>query len=422
MGGVLLTSRYTLDAQNPAARRELAQLGDLVFALRLPEGAHRRAAGTDAVTDLVVFRRRGPGEAPAGDVFERAVRTPLASGEGAVVNEYFVAHPDNVLGELYLGRGMYGDDELSVRAQGDVAAAFAVAIEREATAAATRGKAPGRWRPLPHRAHCPGAPLRAARRAHDRRCRRRVRPGRERALLPHPVPRTQAAELRALCGLRDAAKALLEAEAATRDDTQAIAGLRAELNRRYDAYVAAYGPVNRCSFREVGRPDEAGERRLAQFRPPRGGFAKDPFAGVVDALEIFDPETQHARKAPLLSRRVIAPAPARLGADTPEDALAICLDERAKVDLPKWPASSVSSGRSPRAARPAGVRRPRLGPAPACGRVPLRERPREARRRPGIGARRPRATSATSRRSKRSFQPLSAQLRSAPAWVRPGST
>ena len=109
--------------------------------------------------------------------------------------------------------------------------------------------------------------------------------------------------------------------------------LRAELNRRYDAYVAAYGPVNRCSFREVGRPDEAGERRLAQFRPPRGGFAKDPFAGVVDALEIFDPETQHARKAPLLSRRVIAPAPARLGADTPEDALAICLDERAKVDL-----------------------------------------------------------------------------------------
>ena len=105
----LLTSRYTLDAQNPAARRELAQLGDLVFALRLPEGAHRRAAGTDAVTDLVVFRRRGPGEEPAGGSFERAVRTPVASGEEAVVNEYFGAHPDNVLGELYVGRVMYGE-------------------------------------------------------------------------------------------------------------------------------------------------------------------------------------------------------------------------------------------------------------------------------------------------------------------------
>ena len=332
----LLTSRYTLDAQNPAARRELAQLGDLVFALRLPEGAHRRAAGTDAVTDLVVFRRRGPGEEPGGEAFERAVRAPVAGGEQAVLNEYFVAHPGNVLGELYVGRGMYGDDELSVRAQGDVAVALASAIEREAAGAVTRAEG---FRPAV--THSPTAPVALVPRS-ERLAERtivvvaatagfaRVENG---ALLPHSVPRTQAAELRALCGLRDTAKALLEAEAATRDDTQAIAERRAELNRRYDAYVAAYGPVNRCSFREVGQPDEEGQRRLAQFRPPRGGFAKDPFAGVVDALEIFDPETQHARKAPLLSRRVVAPAPARLGADTPEDALAICLDERARVDL-----------------------------------------------------------------------------------------
>ena len=330
----LLTSRYTLDAQNPAARRELAQLGDLVFALRLPEGAHRRAAGTDAVTDLVVFHRRAPGEEPVGEAFERAVRTPLAGGEEAVVNEYFGAHPDNVLGELYVGRVMYGDDELGVRAQGDVAAELTGAIEREAAAAVTRGEG---FRPASARS--PTAPIALVPRA-DRLAERtivirddgfaRVENG---VLLPHAVPRTQAAELRALCGLRDTAKALLEAEAATRDDTQAIAEVRAELNHRYDAYVATYGPIKRCSFREVGRADEAGERRLAQFRPGRGGFAKDPFAGVVDALEIFDPETQHARKAPLLSRRAIAPAPARLGADTAEDALAICLDERAKVEL-----------------------------------------------------------------------------------------
>ena len=198
----LLTSRYTLDAQNPAARRELAQLGDLVFALRLPEGAHRRAAGTDAVTDLVVFRRRGPGEEPAGEAFERAVRTPVASGEEAVVNEYFVAHPGNVLGELYVGRGMYGDDELSVRAQGDVAAAFAAAIEREAAAAVTRAEG---FRPAI--THSPTAPIALVPRS-ERLAERtivvvddgfaRVENG---ALLPHAVPRTQAAELRALCGL-----------------------------------------------------------------------------------------------------------------------------------------------------------------------------------------------------------------------------
>ena len=136
----LLTSRYTLDAQNPAARRELAGLGDLVFALRLPEGAHRRAAGTDAVTDLVVFRRREAGEEPAGEAFERAVRSQVANGQEAVVNEYFVAHPENVLGELYVGRGMYGEGELGVRAGGDVTDAFTRAVQRQAVAALSQAR------------------------------------------------------------------------------------------------------------------------------------------------------------------------------------------------------------------------------------------------------------------------------------------
>ena len=59
-GGLVavLTSHYTMDAQNPAARRAMHELADLLGAVRLPTGAHRRAAGTDAVTDLLVFRRR----------------------------------------------------------------------------------------------------------------------------------------------------------------------------------------------------------------------------------------------------------------------------------------------------------------------------------------------------------------------------
>ena len=77
-GGVVaaLTSRYTLDARNPGARREMAELADLVAALRLPEGAHRRAAGTDVVTDLVVLRRRPPGDPARGEAFERARACP----------------------------------------------------------------------------------------------------------------------------------------------------------------------------------------------------------------------------------------------------------------------------------------------------------------------------------------------------------
>ena len=61
---MVLTSRYTMDAQNPAGRRAMQELADLVGAVRLPTGAHRRAAGTEAVTDLLVFRRREPDRVP----------------------------------------------------------------------------------------------------------------------------------------------------------------------------------------------------------------------------------------------------------------------------------------------------------------------------------------------------------------------
>src|SRR6185437_3276643 len=61
---MVLTSRYTMDACNPAARREINGLADLVGAIRLPSGAHQRAASTSVVTDLLVLRRREPGRGP----------------------------------------------------------------------------------------------------------------------------------------------------------------------------------------------------------------------------------------------------------------------------------------------------------------------------------------------------------------------
>ena len=63
----LLTSRYTMDSRNPQARRQIADMADLVAAVRLPSGAHRRAAGTEVVTDLLILRRREPGRSPAAD-------------------------------------------------------------------------------------------------------------------------------------------------------------------------------------------------------------------------------------------------------------------------------------------------------------------------------------------------------------------
>ena len=121
---VLLSSRYTLDAANPAARREISSLADLIGAVRLPSGAHRRVAGTHAVTDLLVLRRRPESAQPADDSW---VRTELVDVDGhdLRLNSYLAQHPEQVLGELKLARGLYENHELVV--DGDPSAAAVAA-------------------------------------------------------------------------------------------------------------------------------------------------------------------------------------------------------------------------------------------------------------------------------------------------------
>ena len=420
----LLTSRYTLDAQNPAARRELAQLGDLVFALRLPEGAHRRAAGTDAVTDLVVFRRRGPGEEPAGEAFERAVRTPVASGEEAVVNEYFVAHPGNVLGELYVGRGMYGDDELSVRAQGDVAAAFAAAIEREAAAAVTRAEG---FRPAI--THSPTAPIALVPRS-ERLAERtivvvddgfaRVENG---AMLPHAVPRTQAAELRALCGLRDTAKALLEAGSrhqGRHPGHRRAAGRAEPPLRRLCRRLRAGEPV----LVPGGRPARRGRASAASPSSARPAAVSprtpSPVSSTPWRSSTPKPSTPaKPRCCPAASSPLPPPASAPTPPRTPWPS---AWTSGPRSTWPRSPASSVSRRAKP-ASVSAGWCSTTRARASSCLR-PSTSRATSGRSSPPPGKRRwtTRATWSTSRLSRQSCQPTSAQLRSAPAWARPGST
>lgn len=331
----LLSSRYTLDARNPAARREMAELADLLGALRLPEGAHRRAAGTDVVTDLLILRRRVPGEPGQGAQFERSVPIEL-NGVTVALSEYFVEHPGHVLGELHLARGMFSTEELSVRGDHNVVPALRQGLGEITSAARAAGAL---MTPAPAGVAVP-APLALLARSAGRpdgyiqatdEGFTQVVGGQE---LSYRPARTQVVELRALLGLRDTMVALLEAEAATREDTAQIAGLRNQLNEAYDTYVARYGPINRCTWRNTGRIDpDTGEASHARIRPRRGGFGADPFAAALDALECYDPEDGRANKAGIFAHRVIAPPPARLGADRPEDALAICLDNHGEVRL-----------------------------------------------------------------------------------------
>jgi N12 class adenine-specific DNA methylase/SAM-dependent methyltransferase len=335
-GGLVavLTSRYTMDARNPGARREIAALGDLVGAVRLPSGAHQRAAGTKVVTDLLILRRRETGREPDAVSWER---TRLISLDGAQVplNEYFLRHPENVLGTLTAINGAYRADDLVVTATADTVPALTGALGRIAESGRARrltwtaGAASAQPRVQPDTAPA-GQPDGYLRSRGDGTF-TRVADGQ---VTPFPVPRRQAAELRQLLGLRDTAIALLEAEAASPDDTPELEQLRRDLGRRYDTYVRGYGPVNRFSWRHTGHTDPGtGEEKLARIRPAQGGFRTDPFAPVVQALEEFDPVSQRAAKAAIFTRRVVAPRNPPLGADTPADALAICLDLCGEVRL-----------------------------------------------------------------------------------------
>ncbi len=339
-GGLVavITSRYTLDSANPAARREMSSLADLVGAVRLPTGAHRSVAGTDVVTDLLLFRRREPDRRISGASFERSQQLPGAV-ESLSVNEYFLSNPAHALGTMRATQGEGGRPELEVvgdraaRSQLATALSQIVSIGRAAGLGYAAGGIAGeeQRKPLAFATNEKQKPEGYLAYGVVDGTFTRIEAGAE---VPHALPQSQARELRALLELRDTVVALLEGEADTNEDGPVLESIRQRLNTSYASYVAAYGPINRFTERATGFVDPAtGERKRARIRPKQGGFRTDPFANAVYALEHFDSATQTATKAAIFRERVLVHRPQRLGADTPEDALAICVDKFGEVRL-----------------------------------------------------------------------------------------
>jgi N12 class adenine-specific DNA methylase len=348
-GGVVLalTSRYTLDARNAAARREMAMLADLVGAIRLPEGAFARSSGTDVVVDLLVLRRRLPGAEPSGPAWERAISLDLpaldgsrSGGEALEINEYFVEHPAHVLGELTADRGMYREHELTVAPTGDLGVQLPEALDRlvaDATAAGLGYVAradDGRGAVAPERPAASGAfdlthaqdgSFVTSDRAEIAQVVRGV------AVAYEPRVAKDRSELVRLVGLRDAARTVLGVQLDGGDEP-ALRAAQEVLADRYRDYVRVYGPINRSSRARTGRRDP-GEEVFRRVRPRMGGFREDPDWPLVVALEVFNDETQQARPAAIFHDRIIDPPHERHAVDSPDEAVAVCLDESGKVTL-----------------------------------------------------------------------------------------
>ncbi|RMI13224.1 helicase [Cellulomonas triticagri] len=336
---VALTSRFTMDQVNPAARREMNALGDLVGAVRLPAGAHRRAAGTEVVTDLLVLRRRQDGAVVRDEVWE-TVGAHQVDGHTVRTNNYFLDHPEHVLGDYRLGHGMYGEETLSVVADLD---ALPEVLERALGEVVERGRSQHlTWSPPAPATEAPAVTARVAR-AEEGLWEGHISAGDDGSFTtlvdgvhePLVVPGTRAGELRALLALRDGARDLLAMESASLDDTEDLTAARRALHVRYTAYVARYGPLNRSTTRSTGKVDpQTGQPRLARVRPPvMNTFRRDPFSALVMALESYDDATGTAAPAQLLRQRVVVPRATVLGVEDADEALAVSVEALGRADL-----------------------------------------------------------------------------------------
>lgn len=353
-GGMVavITSRFTMDAQNSAARREMHQLGDLVAAVRMPEGTHKDTAGTSVATDLLVFRRRAEGEARQEFTWEHATRRtdllegPVGDPEGVdapMVNSLWSGsaetasskvsppHPAvRVVGTLGSGSGQYGQADLRVfplgGAEGPAAEVAEAVRELEPVVDAWGfGTAEGRETIEDFR-----RPVGRAKEGSvdwDGQNFTVVKDG----VVQPWKPRNRPEEVKRLIAVRDAALDVLEAQAATTSDV-ALEPLQRKLGQRYDAYVAKFGPLNRFKWSKP-RTLKSGEVRSYRINPQMGGFRNDPDWPLLSSIEDYDDDTKVAKRAAIFTQRLLAPRPKRTSAESPGDALAICLDEFGRVDV-----------------------------------------------------------------------------------------
>lgn len=125
-GGLLvfITSTGTMDKTDYSLRAELASQADLVAAYRLPSSVFDKSAGASVATDVIILQKKENGSTN-GVNFKN-----VGEIDGIAINEYFVEHPENIIGELTLRTNQYGKPVSTVRATGDVSAMFTKAINK----------------------------------------------------------------------------------------------------------------------------------------------------------------------------------------------------------------------------------------------------------------------------------------------------
>ena len=307
-GGVVavVTSSGTMDKQNPAVRQYIAGHADLLGAIRLPNNAFRKNAGTDVVSDILFFQKRDRSilEQPS---WVRLGKTP----EGYTVNSYFAEHPEMVLGNFTTESTQYGKQEVTV-----------VPIERADLAEQLKEAV----------SHIQGEIIEAELDDYELNEPDNSIPAdpnvknfsfanvngkvyyRENSimnLMELPVMTTE--RVLGMIELRNLTQELIQCQMEDGSD-EAIARLQEKLNYQYDRFTAQYGLISSTANHRA--------------------FSQDSSYCLLASLEHLDEEGNLKRKADIFYKRTIRKADPVTSVDTASEALAVSIGERAKVDVP----------------------------------------------------------------------------------------
>ena len=308
-GGVIafVTSRYTMDKQSPEVRRYIAQRAELLGAIRLPNNAFRANAGTDVVSDILFLQKRDrPIEIEPDWVH-------LGQNEdGFAINRYFVDHPEMILGRQTSESTQYGKQDFTV-----------VPIEGLALAdqlhdAVKNIRGTYQEAELPELGEGEQIDTSIPADPNVKNYSYTVVDGevyyRENSRMVKPELNATAAErVKGMVALRDCVNELIALQMDEYSAESRIQEAQTELNRLYDAFSAKHGLIN----------DRA--NRLA--------FSDDSSYYLLCSLEVLDDDGKLERKADMFHKRTIKQQRSVDSVDTASEALAVCIGEKACVDL-----------------------------------------------------------------------------------------
>jgi N12 class adenine-specific DNA methylase len=333
----IITSCYTMDSKDSRARALMAERGELAGAIRLPNTAFQKNAGTRVGTDILFFRKWTAAEIQQGlNDPEKTSWVKLDPVKDNKWNPYFNAHPEKVIGERELVSTQFGYREEAVLKNTEELPALLDAAIATLPKNVIKPRVIGAGESVEDlRKQVSFASVSADDYRPGMYILEVPEDGNEDSPQvmvvdrvdtdPESGEKTVVADITDVAGkrlerligmiqLRDTAQELIAEQGRNEDDTPAMADLQAKLNTLYDAFVEQHGPVNSKANSRV--------------------FSDDPLCGVVLALEDYNAEQDTATKRPIFTSRVLKPSKMPESADTPLEALMISLSYLGRPSRP----------------------------------------------------------------------------------------